>query len=185
MDDVAAKHYLVERIESDLLTRNRMNVWRATRSGFGRGTPLVAPALPDPSRPLVMSEADADEIRRNAQGDMVRVLDREGNVVWWREYRSRESSIKKHAEIMDDLMKLASAAFRRKYGIIPERPLEVDAARATAASGGPAPGSADDPSGPWAERIRRSEGGADQQAPGEIPGGSREGDVGWGDFGRR
>ena len=126
MSDVAAMHYLVERIESDLLTKNRMNVWRATRSGLGRGTPLVAPALPDPSRPLVMSEADADEIRRNAQGDMIRILDREGNVVWWREDRSRESSIKKHSEIMDDLMKLEAAPFRRKYGIIPERPLEGD-----------------------------------------------------------
>jgi hypothetical protein len=181
VDDIAATHYLVERIESDLLTQNRLLAWRTMNIRTGRAIPI--PAMPEPSRPLVLPEADADQIRRNARGDLIRIMDREGNLVWWREFKSRESGEKKHSEIMDDLMKLSPTAFRGKYAIIPERPLDVDAA-GEAAPRGPAPGSANDPNGPWADRVRRSEGGT-EWPPDAGPGGAREGDVDWGDFGQR
>src|SRR5688572_24391822 len=112
-------HYRVERIESDLLTTHRRVAWQAAASPFA-ATPLVRPIAPDPNRPLVMQEADEDQIRRSAQGDLVRILDREGNVVWWREFRFREAGVRSQTEITDDLMKLDASAFRKRYAIIPE-----------------------------------------------------------------
>jgi hypothetical protein len=139
----------------------------------------------------VLHEADAGEIRRNAQGDMIRILDREGNVVWFREHRFREHGVKQHAEIMDNLMKLEVADFRKKYGIIPDRPPELegrDLGNASEVGSGSVPaGSALDRNGPWgdsggawSERVRRSEGGT-EWAPSSDAGGPREGDISWGE----
>lgn len=158
MSDTAATHYLVERIESDLLSGNRNMAWRAA-GPFARGTPIFMPRMPDASRPLVLHEADADEIRRNAKGDIIRIFDRERNVVWWKEYQSRERGLRKYTEILDDVMQLKVEPFRRKYGIIPERPSVVEAPSA-------APGGAE-----W--------------QPSTEAGGRREGDIGWGDPGQR
>ena len=158
MSDIAAMHYLVERIESDSLSTMR-RVARQAAAPFG-GVPLVRPMVPDPNRPLVMSEAEIEDVRRNSRGDLVRILDREGNVSWWREFVSRQAGVRKHSEIMDDLMKLDVAAFRAKYAIIPERP-----------DGVPAPGQADretptasEPWGAWGDRVRGSEGGSEWTA---------------------
>lgn len=182
MGDIAATHYIVEQIESDLLSGNRNMAWRAA-GPLVRGTPIFMPRTPDASRPLVLHEADADVIRRNSKGDLIRILDREQNVVWWREYQFRERGVRKYSEILDDVMKLEVEPFRRKYGIIPERPPGVEAP-----AQGPAhsvtSGSAQDPWGPWGDKVRRSEGGADWKPSAEA-GGSREGDIGWGDPGQR
>jgi hypothetical protein len=178
MTELAAMHYIVERIESDLLSSNRAMAWRAAGS-IARGMPILIPKTPDASRPLVMHEADADEIRRNSKGDLIRILDREQNVVWWREFQFRERGNRKYAEIMDDLMKLDADTFRRSYGIIPERPPGVEAPAAEPRSDAPVPsGSALDPLGPWGDRIRQAEGGADWK-PASDAGGAREGDIGW------
>jgi hypothetical protein len=182
MGDIAATQYIVERIESDLLSGNRNMAWRAA-APLARGTPLFTPRMPDASRPLVLHEADADEIRRNARGDMIRILDREQNVVWWREYQLRERGVRKYSEILDDVMKLEVEPFRRKYGIIPERPSGVEAP-GQGPSHAVAPGSAQDPLGPWGDKVRHAEGGADWK-PSTEAGGSREGDIGWGDPGQR
>jgi hypothetical protein len=171
MENMAAMHYRVERIESDPLTTHRRVAWQAAASPFA-AAPLIRPGAPDPNRPLVMQEADEDEIRRSAQGDIVRILDLEGNVVWWREFRLREAGVRRQTEITDDLMRLDAAAFRKKYAIIPERPLAAEA--------GPSTASTDSP-GAWGERVRQSEGGSEWKAPGSEPGN----DSGWGDWGQR
>ena len=185
MNELAARRYRVERIESDTLSMLRGAAWQMATPI--RGMPLIRPPLPDPNRPLVMQEADEHDVRRNARGDLVRILDVEGNVVWWREFRLRESGVRKHTEIMDDLMKLDAAAFRSKYGIIPERPIGVEPPRpADDVVTATAPGSASDPWGPWADRVKTSEGGeAWVPEPQEAPGGARPDDVGWGDWGQR
>jgi hypothetical protein len=186
MNDIAAMHYLVERIESDSLTTMRRVAWQAA-SPLG-GIPLVRPVGPDANRPLVLSEAQEQDVRRNARGDFVRIFDREGNVAWWREFTSRDAGIRVHSEIMDDLMKLDPAAFRRKYAIIPERPPGVEPPGPTE------PGPADsagagttvpqaDPLGAWRERLQGSEGGSAWEAP--EPQRPSDPDILWDDWGQR
>jgi hypothetical protein len=171
VENIAAMHYRVERIESDLLTNYRRVAYQAAASPFA-ATSLVRPAAPDPNRPLVMQEADEEEIRRTSQADIVRILDREGNVVWFQEFRFRQSGVRRQTEITDDLMKLDAAAFRQKYAIIPERPLAAEA--------GQAPGGGD-LWGAWGARVRQSEGGAEWNGPGNESGN----DPGWGDWSQR
>jgi hypothetical protein len=191
MNDIAAMLYMVERIESDSLTTMRRVAWQAA-SPLG-GIPLVRPVGPDPNRPLVMSEAQEQDVRRNARGDFVRIFDREGNVAWWREFTSRDAGIRVHSEIMDDLMKLDPAAFRRKYAIIPERPPGVAAPGPTepgpteaGAPGNPGAGTAvpeEDPLGAWRERLQESEGGSEWKAP--EPARPSDPDILWDDWGQR
>lgn len=184
MNDIAAMHYLVERIESDSLSTMRRVAWQAA-SPLG-GVPLMRPVGPDPNRPLVMSEAQVEDVRRNSRGDLVRILDREGNVAWWREFVSRESGVRKHTEIMDDLMKLDPAGFRRKYAIIPERPPGVAPppveGAPPAADGAPVAPKAD-PLGAWRDRLQQSEGGSEWKSPeSQRP---SDPDILWDDWGQR
>jgi hypothetical protein len=186
MNDIAAMVYLVERIESDSLTTMRRVAWQAA-SPLG-GIPLMRPIGPDPNRPLVMSEAGEQDVRRSSRGDLVRILDREGNVAWWREFTSREAGVRKHSEIMDDLMKLDPAAFRRKYAIIPERPPGVEPPGPTEpasadSAGDPATVPQADPLGAWRERLQESEGGSAWKAP--EPQRPSDPDILWDGWGQR
>lgn len=191
MNDLAAMRYRVEYIESDAVTMVRRVAWQMAAPM--RGVPIVRPPLPDPHRPLALYEADEQEIRRNAQVDVVRILDIEGNLVWFREHRSRAAAQRQHSEVMDDLMKLDEAAFRRKYAIIPERPIGAPAPAPAAAEDGDAPAPPTpteasppqpaDPWGAWGSRLRQSEGGS-EWGPAE-PQRPSDPDITWDEWGQR
>jgi hypothetical protein len=89
---------------------------------------------------------------------------------------------------MDDLMKLDAASFRRKYAIVPERPIGVEAPpsadpdQASPEQGPPASPPAD-PLGAWRDRLRESEGGA-AWTPAETRK-PTDPDIGWDEWGQR
>lgn len=128
MEGLAGTQYRVERVESEILSRMISAAWQAAAPL--RGMPLVVAPAPERGRPLVMHEAPSEDVARNARTDLVRIFDREGNVVWHREFHRRPDGVRREHQILDDLLTLDVAGFRRKYGIVPERPPAVEAAGA-------------------------------------------------------
>lgn len=120
---------------------------------------VLAPGLKPPSKQakeamkfyLTGRQPVASEAR-----DILRIFDREGNVVLEREWLDRRAGQKQEAEIVDDLLHLDVSAFRAKWGIAPPGEGPTQSEPGAGAEGGPA----GEPTG----------GGAvEPPAPGETP----------------
>ena len=93
---LAAAHYRVERETSGLMMRKRLRR-KATEQAIEHG----------------------DAIPTGPQ-DVVRIYDREGAVVFERDWGSnRPDAIAQEAQIIDDLLHLNVLVFRAKYAIVP------------------------------------------------------------------
>lgn len=97
--DWAAKHYRVER-DSTGLKASKRKIRRIAEDAARHGDPI-----PDEAH------------------DVVRIYDREGNVVMERDWgQNRQAAVDEEASIVDDLLKLDVMRFRSRYGIITEPP---------------------------------------------------------------
>jgi hypothetical protein len=115
----AAAHFRVERESAGVLMRKAQRR-KATKQAIEHGEPIPL----DPS-------------------DVVRIYDRDGEVVFEQDWGTNRSSAMAHeAQIVDDLLHLDVFMFCGKYGIItPALPPIVDAEPATDPEGGTVPGS--------------------------------------------
>lgn len=126
----AAAHFRVERDSTGLLMRKRQRR-KATEQAIEHGDPV-------PEHPR----------------DIVRIFDREGEVVFEQDWGSeRSGAMAQEARIVDDLLHLEVIIFCSKYGIVPpELPREATPAAAAEpgddlVSGAEAPGRSEQGSG--------------------------------------